>query len=45
MYLELKSVLMEQKDFLTPIVREAVQTILELESPQHLKRRNPLLTV
>jgi putative transposase len=28
---ELKSVLEEQKDFLTPIVQEAVQTILELE--------------
>lgn len=28
---ELKSALVEQKDFLTPIVQEAVQTILELE--------------
>lgn len=28
---ELKSVLVEQKDFLTPVVQEAVQAILELE--------------
>jgi putative transposase len=28
---ELKSVLVEQKEFLTPLVQEAVQTILELE--------------
>jgi putative transposase len=42
---ELKSVLMEQKDFLAPVVQEAVQAILELEMEECLGagkyERNP----
>lgn len=34
---EMKSVLMEQKDFLTPVVQEAVQAILELEMEECLQ--------
>ena len=34
---EMKSVLMEQKDFLVPVVREAVQTILEVEMEECLQ--------
>jgi putative transposase len=34
---ELKSVLMEQKDFLTPVVQEAVQAILEVEMSECLQ--------
>jgi transposase-like protein len=34
---EMKSVLMEQKDFLAPVVQEAVQAILELEMEECLQ--------
>jgi putative transposase len=34
---EMKSVLMEQKDFLTPVVQEAVQAILEVEMEECLQ--------
>lgn len=34
---QMKSVLMEQKDFLTPLVQEAVQTILEVEMEECLQ--------
>jgi putative transposase len=34
---EMKSVLMEQKDFLVPVVQEAVQTILEVEMEECLQ--------
>jgi transposase-like protein len=34
---EMKSVLMEQKDFLVPVVQEAVQAILEVEMEECLQ--------
>ena len=34
---QMKSVLMEQKDFLVPVVQEAVQTILEVEMEECLQ--------
>src|SRR4029450_13968657 len=34
---QMKSVLMEQKDFLAPVVQEAVQAILELEMEECLQ--------
>ena len=34
---QMKSVLMEQKDFLVPVVQEAVQAILEVEMEECLQ--------